>query len=468
MAVDLSIIIPCYNEIDNVTKLKEELFPVVRQILQNDLLREPVIQKVEVIFVDDGSSDGTGQALRHLIEDETTTAVSVQLLSHEVNQGLGQAMRTGFEAAIGDIVVTTDCDGTYRFSEIPRLLSNLTSQVDLVTASPYHPEGAVDGVPGYRLVLSKGASTIYRLLTDRRVHTYTALFRAYRKEVIKTVPFNSNDFLAGSELLVNAMRMGFKVAEYPTVLHKREFGESKAKLALTVKAHLGFQLQSLLPWHPYGTVIRGSNKTVYLFENGLKRLFPNGDIFESHGFHWQQIVQFPDKFINRIPTGPPLTFRDGTLLKGSGQTVYVIEHGKKRAIVSETVFAGLGYQWQQVVNVADAVLQQVVGGEEVATKSIHPDGSLLKTQLLETVFLLEDGQKRPFLSEKVFLSWNYKWHQVIMVDEKALAQYTNGPAVEPQKPFDQNLFGHSDGDMQSHLVTELPVEESYLPDLEWR
>jgi dolichol-phosphate mannosyltransferase len=114
-----------------------------------------------------------------------------------------------------------------------------------VTASPYHPAGSVIGVPAYRLVLSRVSSAIYRLLVDRRLHTYTSLFRAYRRQVVEQVPFESDGYLAGTELLVNGMLMGYRVAEYPAVLSTRVFGVSKAKMVRTIVAHLGFQARVL-------------------------------------------------------------------------------------------------------------------------------------------------------------------------------------------------------------------------------
>jgi len=104
----------------------------------------------------------------------------------------------------------------------------------------------VAGVPAYRLVFSRGCSAIYRLLVDWRVYTYTCLLRAYRRKVIERVPFESNGFLAGTEVLVNGMLMGYRVAEYPAVLYRRVYGVSKAKLMCTVLAHLRFQFRVLL------------------------------------------------------------------------------------------------------------------------------------------------------------------------------------------------------------------------------
>jgi dolichol-phosphate mannosyltransferase len=238
MGMDLSIIIPCYNEVENVPKIQREFFPVVAELAKTHSL--------EVIFVDDGSIDDTWQTLKDTFGNHRELQGAVRFERHEVNRGLGAALRTGFAAAHGQVIVTTDSDGTYKFSEIPVLLSYLTPDVDVVTASAYHPAGGVVGVPAYRLILSRGSSAIYRLLVDRRVHTYTCLFRAYRREVIENVTFESDGYLAGTELMVKGMLMGYRVAEYPAVLHRRVFGASKAKLVRTILAHLRFQGSILL------------------------------------------------------------------------------------------------------------------------------------------------------------------------------------------------------------------------------
>jgi dolichol-phosphate mannosyltransferase len=236
----ISIIIPCFNEEDGIEKLQNELLPVARSLAES--------QPVEVIFVDDGSRDATWRRLNDAFGAQPDNAqLTTKIVRHETNLGLGAAVRTGLAASTGDIVVTTDSDGTYTFSSIPRLLEYLQPGVDIVTASPYHPDGGVENVPAYRLMLSQGASLIYRmLLAGSGVHCYTALYRAYRRPVIESVQFESNGFLGGTELMVKAMLMGFSVAEFPAVLRSRVHGVSKAKLARTIRSHLRFQRRVLL------------------------------------------------------------------------------------------------------------------------------------------------------------------------------------------------------------------------------
>jgi dolichol-phosphate mannosyltransferase len=233
----LSIVIPCYNEVDNIQKLKAELLPVVESLAKD--------YQVEIVFVDDGSTDGTLDAIQSQLKVEQMANVTPVYRQHERNKGLGAALKTGFSAVTGDLIVTTDSDGTYKFSNIPTLLAEIDG-ADIVTASPYHPQGEVVGVPGYRLILSKGSSMIYRILVDRHIHTYTCLFRAYKREVVDKIKFESDGFLAGTELMVKAMLKGYRVKEYPAALYRRAFGTSKAKIMRTINAHLKFQGEVLL------------------------------------------------------------------------------------------------------------------------------------------------------------------------------------------------------------------------------
>jgi dolichol-phosphate mannosyltransferase len=239
---DLSLIIPCYNESEGIPSMRSRLAEVL------PTLRE--IGRVEVLLIDDGSTDGTYQ----LLQEHFAGWDEVKIVQHLHNQGLGAALRTGFAHASGATIVTCDSDGTYPFAEIPALLAKLTPGIDIVTASPYHPAGGIENVPAYRVALSKGASLLYRLLLDWRIHTYTAIFRAYRRQVIERITSQSNGFLMVTEMLVEPLLAGFRVAEYPTLLRVRRYGQSKARLWRITRSHLRYQ------WHLIGRRLRGSDQ----------------------------------------------------------------------------------------------------------------------------------------------------------------------------------------------------------------
>lgn len=231
----LSVVVPCFNEEGNVDQFASTLLPVLEKMT-------PDWESIELLLVDDGSTDATYAQLQQLAKSAPKSdKLTVRAVTHGTNKGLGAAMRTGFTETKGDVVVTTDSDGTYPFTEIPRLLSYLGPDIDLVTASPYHPAGGIENVPKHRLVLSRGASVLYRIFVDPRIYTYTALFRAYRRRLLDQVSFESNDFLACAEILVNARLAGFRIGEMPAILRSRAVGTSKARLARIMRSHVRFQ-----------------------------------------------------------------------------------------------------------------------------------------------------------------------------------------------------------------------------------
>jgi dolichol-phosphate mannosyltransferase len=229
--MNLSLVIPCFNESESLAQLHEQL-----SVIRPELERRG---SFELVLVDDCSTDDTYTRLPEIFADFPHVTVA----RHERNRGPGAALRTGFEHARGEVIVTTDCDGTYALTTIPALLDRLTPEVEIVTASPYHPRGGVEGVPAYRLLFSKGASIMYRALVDPHLHTYTAMYRAYRREVIERIDTRSDGFLMFTELLVEAMLAGYRVAEYPAVLRVRRYGQSKARVAKITRAHLRYQLE---------------------------------------------------------------------------------------------------------------------------------------------------------------------------------------------------------------------------------
>ena len=230
----LSLVIPCFNEADNIAQLHQQL-----SAIQPELERRGGF---ELVLVDDGSSDDTFARLSNAFAGWG----NVRIVQHERNCGLGVALRTGFTHARGEVIVTTDSDGTYPFTSIPQLLDLLRPGIDIVTASPYHPNGGVDGVPAYRLLFSKGASAMYRVLLDPRLHTYTAMYRAYRREVIERIPTEADGFLMVTELLVSALLAGYRAAEFPAVLRVRRYGQSKARVWQITRSHLRFQTRVLM------------------------------------------------------------------------------------------------------------------------------------------------------------------------------------------------------------------------------
>lgn len=126
------------------------------------------------------------------------------------------------------------------------MIPMLTEGVDLVTASPYHPLGAVRNVPQWRLSLSKAASAFYRLVSPQKIHTYTSCFRVYRRKAVLELDVLEPGFLGIAEIIGKLVLRGGTIAEYPTTLEARMLGRSKMKTLRTIAGHLG--LMSRLAW----------------------------------------------------------------------------------------------------------------------------------------------------------------------------------------------------------------------------
>jgi dolichol-phosphate mannosyltransferase len=114
-----------------------------------------------------------------------------------------------------------------------------------VTASPYHPQGGVENVPSWRLLLSRGASFLYRRLCACKLYTYTSFMRAHRRRVIETITFENDGFAGFTEMLLRAGLQGYTVAEMPMVLKSRGVGTSKMKVMYTIRTHLALMRRAL-------------------------------------------------------------------------------------------------------------------------------------------------------------------------------------------------------------------------------
>jgi len=114
----------------------------------------------------------------------------------------------------------------------------LTDGVDMVTASPYHPDGAVKNVPAWRLFFSKSLSSFYHMILHHKFSTYTSCFRVYRRTSVVDLEISEGGFLGVAETLGRLDLQGGVIIECPTVLEVRLLGRSKMKMIRTILGHL--------------------------------------------------------------------------------------------------------------------------------------------------------------------------------------------------------------------------------------
>jgi len=223
----VSVVIPCYNEEEALPYLANTLRSVEAKLSETGYA-------ARFIFVDDRSKDRTFDRLNELFGDRD----NVRIVRHDLNRGVAAGIMTGIREADTEIVCSMDCDCTYDPHELARMLPLMAKGADMVTASPYHKDGGVRNVPGWRLFLSKGASFLYRRVLHAKLDTYTSCFRVYRRESMLGLDLQESGFLGVAEMLGKVDLSGGKIIEFPAVLEVRLFGISKMKTARTIVGHL--------------------------------------------------------------------------------------------------------------------------------------------------------------------------------------------------------------------------------------
>ncbi len=238
----VTVVIPCYNE--------ERTLPYLANTLASVERRLGDAWELHFLFVDDASVDGTWESLQRLFGSRP----GCRLERHQRNLGVAAAILTGIRAADTDIVASIDCDCTYDPHELAAMIPLLTAGVDLVTASPYHPQGRVHNIPAWRLFLSRRLSGLYRLVLRRPLHTWTSCFRVYRRATLTQVRLRESGFLGVAETLGILVLSERGVVEFPATLEVRVLGRSKMKVLRTIAGHFRLLARLALAraggWHP--------------------------------------------------------------------------------------------------------------------------------------------------------------------------------------------------------------------------
>ncbi len=224
--VPVTVVVPCFNE--------ELILPYLSNTLLNVDSKLGRDYGLRYLFVDDGSVDGTWQALQKIFGGRPNFSFQ----RHPANRGVATAILTGIRAADTDVVCSIDCDCTYDPLQLGTMIPMLTEGVDMVTASPYHPDGVVKNVPGWRLLLSKSLSSMYRTVLRHKFSTYTSCFRVYRRRSMTNLEVKEGGFLGVAEALGRLDLAGGTIVECPAVLEVRLLGRSKMKTVRTIFGHL--------------------------------------------------------------------------------------------------------------------------------------------------------------------------------------------------------------------------------------
>jgi glycosyltransferase involved in cell wall biosynthesis len=225
--MNLSIVIPTYNEERNVALLHDEII----KALQN------AAAAYEMIFVDDGSSDGTFQALKGIHQRDGRARV----IRFKKNFGQSAAMAAGFEHAKGDVVITMDADMQNDPADIPLLLEELSKGYDVVCGWRSKRKDSIS-----KKLLSLFANTLRRRLTGATIHDSGCSLRVYRSECLKNLELYGEMHRYIPAIL---SWRGYKIGEVRTNHRPRAHGKTKYGSKRLIKGFLDLIL--ILFWQKY-------------------------------------------------------------------------------------------------------------------------------------------------------------------------------------------------------------------------
>lgn len=222
------VVLPTYNERENVKKLIEEIF-----LKSSDL---------EILVTDDSSPDGTADVVREL---QKTYSSRLHLLLRKKKEGLGRAYLASFHWALEngyDVVLQMDCDFSHRTEDLMKLHEEIKkSQTDFAVGSRYVPGGGIPEWELWRRILSRGGSLYAKTILGYPLRDWTGGFNAWKRKVLEQIGLkdvSSEGYSFQIEMKFRALKCGFKGVEVPIIFEKRQTGKSKMSFKIMLEAIL--------------------------------------------------------------------------------------------------------------------------------------------------------------------------------------------------------------------------------------
>ncbi|MBW4438882.1 MAG: glycosyltransferase family 2 protein [Pleurocapsa minor GSE-CHR-MK-17-07R] len=208
--LSLTVVIPCYNEVTT-------LLPILEQV-------EAVGLADEIIIVDDGSVDGTRELLKTL---EQEARPHVRILYHQVNQGKGAALVTGFAAATCDVILIQDADLEYDPREYPVLLRPMEEGRSKVIYGSRFLGGPRKAMNFWNMVANKSLTLATNVLYNAILSDMETCYKVFRREVVQDMKIHARGFEFEPEVTAKVLKKGIRIYEVPISYNGREWTEGK-------------------------------------------------------------------------------------------------------------------------------------------------------------------------------------------------------------------------------------------------
>ncbi|MDZ4756821.1 MAG: polyprenol monophosphomannose synthase [Bacteroidota bacterium] len=234
---DKLVIIPTYNEIENVETMIHKVFSLPRDF--------------HILIVDDGGPDGTAEKV---IELQKEYPGKLHLMQRKGKQGLGTAYIAGFKWALEinyEFIFEMDCDFSHNPEDLVRLHEACSNGADIAVGSRYKTGINVVNWPIGRVLMSYYASAYVRWITGLQVRDTTAGFVCYRAEVLRTIELDKIKFKGYAfqiEMKFTAWKIGFKLEEVSIIFYDRTLGQSKMSSGIFKEAFFGVLDMKIRSW----------------------------------------------------------------------------------------------------------------------------------------------------------------------------------------------------------------------------